>query len=352
MLKRRNSSLPKKQFEEFYVGPKVGRANRLMSDIPEAAGQGFVFAVDLGGTHLRIGLVDDAGKIHQQLKRQTPKDDSPYAVVDALAHVADEWRNGDRAPIVAASLMVPGAVNSAQSIVLQAPNLPSLLNFELKAALQDRLRWPVVLENDANAAAMGEMWMGAARGCRDVVSVTLGTGVGGGVVLGGQLWRGAHGAAGEIGHTTVDPFGGLKCKCGNTGCLELFASATAIVRMTREGRSEFPQTMLTCEELTAEKVYEAGRKGDELALSVFKRCGKYLGVGLANLMSLIDPEIIVISGGVVNGWDLFAPDMYREVSERAFRATAQQVRIARAECGDNAGLLGAARLAFDEMARS
>ncbi|HEX6043616.1 MAG TPA: ROK family protein [Pyrinomonadaceae bacterium] len=322
-----------------------------MSDIPEAAGQGFVFAVDLGGTHLRIGLVDGAGNIHQQVKRDTPKDPSPYAIVDALADVADEWRNGESGPIVAAALMVPGAVNSEQSVVLQAPNLPSLLNFELKAALQQRLGWPVVLENDANAAAIGEMWMGAARGCVDVVSVTLGTGVGGGVVLGGKLWRGAHGSAGEIGHTTVDPFGGLKCKCGNTGCLELFASATAIVRMARESLSSFPQTVLSGDDLTAQRVYEAGTKGDELALAVFKRCGKYLGVGLANLMSLIDPEIIVISGGVVNGWDLFAPDMYQEVSERAFRATAQQVIIARAQCGDNAGLLGAARLGFDQMAR-
>ena len=234
-----------------------------MSDISEAAGQGFVFAVDLGGTHLRIGLVDDAGKIHRQVKCQTPRDDSPYAVVNALAQVADEWRGSDGCPILAASLMVPGAVNSEQSIVLQAPNLPSLLNFELKAALQDRLGWPVVLENDANAAAMGEMWMGAARGCVDVVSVTLGTGVGGGVVLDGKLWRGAHGAAGEIGHTTVDPFGGLKCKCGNTGCLELFASATAIVRMARESLSRFPKTTLTAEGLTAQKVYEAGISGDE-----------------------------------------------------------------------------------------
>lgn len=313
------------------------------------ASSNLVFAADLGGTHLRVALVDDAGRIHQQLKRETPKDDSPYAVVDALASAADEWRDVNRAPIIAASLMVPGAVNSEQSIVLQAPNLPSILNFELKAALQDRLGWPVILENDANAAAMGEMWMGAARDCRDVVSVTLGTGVGGGVVLDGRLWRGAHGAAGEIGHTTVDPFGGLKCKCGNTGCLELFGSATAIVRMARESLSQWPQSMLTVEDLTAEKVYEAGQKGDELALDVFRRCGKYLGIGLANLMSVIDPQIIVISGGVVNGWDLFAPQMYKEVSERAFRATAQEVKIARAKCGDNAGLLGAARLAFDAM---
>jgi len=200
------------------------------------------------------------------------------------------------------------------------------------------LGWRVVLENDANAAAVGEMWLGAARGCSDVVSVTLGTGVGGGVILGGRLWRGSHGSAGEIGHTTVDPFSDLKCKCGNIGCLELFASATAIVRMARD---------LGMEVTSAEKVYEAGRGGDELALSVFNRFGMYLGIGLANLINLIDPQVIVITGGAVNGWELFASEMYRQVEERAFRATAQQVRIARSECGDNAGLLGAARLAFE-----
>lgn len=313
------------------------------------ASSNLVFATDLGGTHLRVALVDKTGQIHKQLKRQTPKDDSPEAIVSALAGIADEWRHGDGGPIIAASVMVPGAVNAQQSVVLQAPNLPSLLNFEFKAVLQERLGWPVVLENDANAAAIGEMWLGAARGCSDVVSVTLGTGVGGGVVLDGKLWRGAHGSAGEIGHTTVDPFGGLKCKCGNTGCLELFASATAIARMAHEGLSRFPDSPLRDGEITAEKVYAAGRSGDELALAVFQRAGRYLGVGLANLMSLIDPEMIVISGGVVNGWDLFQAAMYQEVSERAFRATAQQVKIARAECGDNAGLLGAARLAFDHM---
>ena len=311
---------------------------------------GLVFAVDLGGTHLRAALVDSTGKIHTQLKRHTPKDNSPQVVVDALASIADEWDRGNHGPIMAASVMVPGAVDSGQAAVLSAPNLPSLINFGLKAVLEERLGWPVVLENDANAAAMGEMWLGAARGCRDVVSVTLGTGVGGGIVLGGKVWRGAHGSAGEIGHTTVDPFSGLKCKCGNTGCLELFASATAIVRMARESLPQFPRAALSADGLTAEKVYEAGRQGDELALSVFKRAGKYLGIGLASLMSVIDPEIIVINGGVVNGWDLFAADMYAEVAERAFKATAAQVKIARAECGDNAGLLGAARLAFDEMA--
>ena len=304
-----------------------------------------VFAVDLGGTYLRIALVDGSGKIHDQLKQRTPRGDSPEVIVDALANAADKWSSDGRR-IAAVSIMVPGTVDTENAVVVQAPNLPSLTNFPLKAVLEERFGWPVLLENDANAAAVGEMWLGAARGCRDVVSVTLGTGVGGGVILDGELWRGAHGSAGEIGHTTVDPFSGLKCKCGNVGCLELFASATAIVRMTRENLAQFPQSKLNREELTAERVYDAGREGDELALSVFKRFGTYLGIGLANLINILDPEIIVIAGGAVNGWDLFACDMHREVNERAVRVTAQQVKIAAAECGDNAGLLGAARLAF------
>src|SRR6185503_5552915 len=303
-----------------------------------------VFAVDLGGTHLRVALVDDTGRILTQTKQETPQADSAESVVAALVDVAQQWESHKQA-VVAASIMVPGAVDSDNSVVLQSPNLPSLVNYALKAELERRLGWPVFLENDANAAAVGEMWVGAARGCRDVVSVTLGTGVGGGVILDGKLWRGSHGSAGEIGHTTVDPFSELKCKCGNTGCLELFASATAIVRMTRESLASFPSSRLKSCELTAEKVYQAGRDGDELALAVFKRFGMYLGIGLANLINLIDPQIIVIAGGAVNGWDLFAAEMYRQVEERAFRTTAQQVKIARAECGDNAGLLGAARLA-------
>lgn len=319
-----------------------------MRENSELVTQDQVFAVDLGGTFLRIALVDGCGKIHQQLKQRTPRGDSPDVIVDALASAADRWSSDGRR-ISAASIMVPGTVDNQNAVVVQAPNLPSLTNFPLKAVLEERLGWPVLLENDANAAAVGEMWLGAARGCRDVVSVTLGTGVGGGVILDGELWRGAHGSAGEIGHTTVDPFSDLKCKCGNIGCLELFASATAIVRMTREGLPRFPQSVLNREDLTAERVYDAGRDGDELALSVFKRFGTYLGVGLANLINIIDPEIIVIAGGAVNGWDLFACDMQREVSERAVRVTAQQVKIAAAQCGDNAGLLGAARLAFVKL---
>jgi glucokinase len=242
---------------------------------------------------------------------------------------------------------VPGAVDNAKAIVVQAPNLPCLNNFNLKLALENEFGWPVVLENDANAAAIGEMWLGAARGFKNIICITLGTGVGGGIIMDGHLCRGSDGSAGEIGHTAVAPFSGLLCKCGNEGCLEMLASATAIVRMANEKLSEFPRSILHSGEISARRVYEAGLEGDELALTVFDRVGTYLGVALANLINLLNPEVIVIGGGVANGWKLFEGPMRQQVATRAFKAQQGKVKISPAECGDNAGLLGAARLAFD-----
>jgi glucokinase len=316
----------------------------------KSAAEDVVLAVDLGGTHLRAALVDRTGKILTQIKKETPKGDSPECVLESLVEAERECRSSRGAAnprVIAASVVVPGAVDKANAVVVQAPNLPYLNNFGLKRALEKKFARPVVLENDANAAAMGEMWLGAARGCRNVICVTLGTGVGGGVISDGRLWRGSDGSAGEIGHTAVDPFSGLKCKCGNEGCLEMFASATAIVRMANENLPKFPDSTLNKQEITAERVYEAGREGDELAISVFDRVGLYLGIGVATLINLLNPEIIVIGGGVVNGWKLFEGSMREQVAARAFRPQLGKVRIVPAECGDNAGLLGAAKLAFD-----
>jgi glucokinase len=249
--------------------------------------------------------------------------------------------------ITAISVAVPGTVDVAEGVVRKAPNLPCLDGFRLAAALSDELEWPATLENDANAAAVGEMWQGAGRGYRSIICITLGTGVGGGIILGGELWRGANGSAAEIGHMAVDPFAGVPCGCGSRGCLEVYASATAIVRMTREALPSYPQSMLhASDDLNSEAVYTAGLQGDELALEVFQRMGVYLGIGLANLINLLNPEIIVVGGGVANGWELFEQHMRQQVSERAFPLPARTVKILRAECGDDAGLLGAARLAF------
>lgn len=308
-----------------------------------------VFAADLGGTHLRAAAIDETGRIFHQVKKSTPQSAKPGEIVRALVEAARECeiRSACHGAIGAVSVAVPGTVDVEQGVVVKAPNVPCLDGFRLQAALESELQWPAIIENDANAAAVGEMWQGAARGVETIICITLGTGLGGGIILDGELWRGVDSSAAEIGHMGVDPFGGVACTCGSRGCLEVYASATAIVRMTREARPRYPSSILhTSEDLTAEKVYLAGQKGDELAVEVFRRMGVYLGIGLANLINILNPEMIVIGGGVVNGWDLFAKHALQQVAERAFPLPAANVQIKRGECGDDAGLLGAARLAF------
>jgi len=305
-----------------------------------------IFAADLGGTHLRAATVDQKGHIHSRFKQHTPQNGDPNSIVDAIVKAVHECGCGE---ISAVSLVVPGTVNVEAGAVVKAPNLPCLDGFRLAEALSTQLALPAILENDANAAAVGEMWQGAAVGCKTIICLTLGTGVGGGIILDGKLWRGVDGAAAEIGHMCVDPFGGVACTCGSRGCLEVFASATAIVRMTREASPRHPGSVLQGrEDRTAAMIFEAGQKGDELALEIFRRMGVYLGIGLANLINILNPEMIVIGGGVVNGWDLFEKHMHHEVEERAFPLLAARVKIVRAKCGDDAGLLGAARLAIKQ----
>jgi glucokinase len=309
-----------------------------------------VFVADLGGTHLRAASVNCGGVIQYQLKRSTPQAEKPNEIVQALVKAArecEERANGHGGRITAVSVAVPGTVDVNEGVVIKAPNVPCLDGFRLAAALESELDWPATLENDANAAAVGELWKGAGRGSNSLICVTLGTGVGGGIILNGELWRGANGSAAEVGHMALDPFVGVPCSCGSRGCLEVYASATAIVRMTREAIPRYPSSSLHTEEnVSAERVYEAGINGDELALEVFRRMGVYLGIGIANLINLLNPEIIVVGGGVANGWKLFEHHMRQQVIERAFPLPARSVKILRAQCGDDAGLLGAARLAL------
>ena len=312
----------------------------------------FVFAADLGGTHLRVATVDRNGKIYCRQMQPTPQAEKPNEIVRALIDAVREFEIGTvkrGGTLSAVSVVVPGTVNVAEGVVVKAPNVPCLDGFRLAAALESELAWPVILENDANAAAIGELWRGAGQGYRSLICVTLGTGVGGGIILDGKLWRGVDGSAAEIGHIGVDPFAGVPCTCGSRGCLEVYASATAIVRMTREARPRYPNSMLhNTEALTSQKIYQAGMEGDELAIEVFRRMGVYLGIGLASLINVLNPEIVVIGGGLSNGWDLFEKHMHQQVLERAFPIPARRVKIVRAKCGDDAGLLGAARLAFKD----
>lgn len=310
---------------------------------------GVVVAVDLGGTHLRAAVVDQNGEVEFRLKHETLRTEDASKIVEALVnavHECERRHSENGTDFKAVSVVVPGTVNLEQGTVVKTPNVPCLDGFPLVAALNSDLKQTVLLENDANAAALGELWLGAGRGKSSIICVTLGTGVGGGIVLDGNLWRGVDGSAGEIGHMSVDPFGSVACGCGNHGCLEVYASATAIVRMANEKGLQHDSLLSHREDLTAKAVYAAGLAGDELALDVFERMGAYLGIGLANLINILNPEMIVIGGGVASGWTLFEKHMQREVAKRTFALRSNGVKIVPAECGDDAGLLGAAWLAF------
>ena len=299
-----------------------------------------VFAVDLGGTHLRTAVVDEHGNIHDRTKSSTSGKSNPDEIVKAIVNAART--SGREVSIASTCVAVPGTVNVDTGTVLTIPNVRSLKGFNLAAALQSELHHPVIIENDANAAAMGELWKGAARDTRTMICITLGTGVGGGIILDGKLWRGVDGSAGEIGHTAIEPHGGVICGCGSEGCLEVYASATALVRMLKETNS----TLGDPDNLTAKKIYRAAKDGDQVALKVFRQMGEYLGIGLASLVNILNPQMIVIGGGVANAWELFGEHAIREMRSRAFPLPGSRVKVKPAECGDNAGLLGAARLAF------
>lgn len=306
-----------------------------------------VLAGDLGGTNLRIAAVDREGRIVFRDKRETPDAAEAGEIVRVILEAAENCRaqlNGEQ--IKALSIAVPGTVDARKGLILKAPNVPVLDNFSMVEALEKELEIPVILENDANAAAIGESWIGASKDVADSICVTLGTGVGGGIIIDGSVLRGADGTAGEIGHICVEPFGAA-CGCGSRGCVEQYASATAVVRQAGELSNDFPQSELKEKSrLTSEDVYLAGKAGDKLALEVFRRQGFYLGIALAGLINTLNPEAIVFGGGASEGWDLFAPHMRSEIELRAYKEPANRAKLVRAALGDDAGILGAARLAL------
>jgi glucokinase len=317
-----------------------------------ASSQSLVCAVDLGGTNLRAANIDGNGEILERARLATPHTDDPNDIVSAIATAVIECSNqaANRGQLVEnVSIVVPGSVQAETGLVVNAPNVPSIVDFALTEALTSKLEQSVMIENDANAAAVGEMWKGAGRGYQTIICLTLGTGVGSGVILHGELWRGIDGTGGEIGHTSVDPFGGVQCKCGSFGCLEVYASATAILRIARELLPAYPQSTLhtiAAVDLAAKEIAAAAYRHDDCALAVFEKMATHLGVGIANVVNALNPEAIVIGGGVAAAFDLFAPRAREEMMKRAFPVPAQRCQILKAECGDDAGLLGAAWLAF------
>jgi glucokinase len=307
-----------------------------------------VLAVDLGGTNLRMAAVGAGGEVVARSKSATPRSDDPRDIVEAIIASARDCHDpgAPEYDIQAIGIAIPAMSIGAGGIVNKAANLPSLDGFALAPAVAEKLGVPAVLENDANAAAIGENWIGASRGIGNSICVTLGTGVGGGIILNGSTLRGPDWSAGEIGHICVEPLG-PPCGCGSNGCVEQYSSATAIVRMAREIMGNYPASELRGKpELSAFDVYEAGKSGDELAGEVFRLMGQYLGIALAGLINVLNPEVIVIGGGVAAGWDLFIGHVRDEIEKRAYCEPAKRAKLVRALLGDDAGILGAARVAF------
>ncbi len=305
--------------------------------------------VDIGGTKVAAGVVDEAGEVLETVRRPTPSrdvdetEDTICAVVTELAA---------RHEVVAVGIGAAGWIANDRATVLFSPHL-AWRNEPLRDALGDRIGLPVVVENDANAAAWAEYRFGAARGERVVCCVTLGTGIGGGLVVSGVLFRGAHGVAAEYGHMTVVP-GGRRCACGNRGCWEMYASGRALARDARELAEVSPvaaERLLDLAggspaQLTGEHVTVAAREGDPAAMEIFIEMDRWLGRGIANLAAVLDPTVVVVGGGVCTAGDLLlgptAEEFAANLTGRGFRPAA---RIALAECGPLAGLIGAADLA-------
>jgi glucokinase len=246
----------------------------------------------------------------------------------------------------------PGPLDTKRGVVLLTPNL-GWVNLPLRQLLQDTLGVPARIDNDANCAVLGEWWRGAARGAKQVIGITIGTGIGGGIIVDGRLYHGASDCAGEIGHTTVE-VNGRRCKCGNYGCLEAYASGPAIARRAVEAIEAGQTSKLpgyvdgALEKITAQTVYQAAHDGDELAEEVVGDTAKFLGAGIANMINIFNPEIVVVFGGVtLAGERLFGP-LRREVAKRAFKPAVAVCRIVPAELTGTAGVYGAARTFIDQ----
>lgn len=308
-----------------------------------------VIGVDLGGTNMRTALLSPDGLILDRHKVSTHAAEGWKQVVARLVENIVRHQKiaiGKGLTVAAAGVGAPGVIQMDSGIVVKSPNFPDWNNLPLKEELEKELNMPVFIENDANAAALGEQWLGAGRDINSMILLTLGTGVGGGIVLNNQIWQGADGMAGEIGHMTLIPDGRL-CGCGNTGCLEMYASARGIVQSYREAVNSSEIAMAA--EISSEQIYQAARDGETVARKVMKDMGRMLGIGIASLINIFNPQMIVLGGGVKDAWQLFINATQEEVMRRAFKVPAERTKIVPSLLGDDAGMVGAAALALQKI---
>lgn len=332
----------------------------------------FSIGVDLGGTNLRIAAISTEGQLLEKVTLGTKVALGPDHVIgemcEAILRLSEHYRKDGK--LLGAGIGVPGIIDMETGMVRKSANLPGWSDYPVRKEIEDRLGARVFLENDANVAALGEKWLGAARDVDDMAMITLGTGIGGAIVLNGKIFHGMNGMSGEFGHVTVEP-DGVPCGCGNHGCAERYASATAVVRMAREAIDSgdapgLAKAASSDAEFSAKSIYNLAIQGDEAAQRIFRRFGRALGMLLADLVNVLNLNMYVIGGGVVSAWDAFAPVMFEEMRERSLvyaattpedplgrkegaaalvvTSTRKKTIVTRALLGSDAGLFGGARL--------
>lgn len=308
----------------------------------------YCFGVDIGGTTVKMGLFEEDGKILDKWEIVTDTSEEGKAVLPNIAASIEakiEEHYLDKRDILGIGAGVPAPVNS-EGIVNGSANLGWKYK-EVKRELEELTGVTSYIGNDANVAALGEMWKGGGEGEKNMIMVTLGTGVGGGIIIDGKMLVGANGAGGEIGHICVNYSEKDQCGCGNRGCLEQYASATGIVRLAKQKLGqEMRATALNKEDVTAKDVFDAVKAGDEVAQEIAVEFGRYLGYGLANLAAIADPAVFVIGGGVSKAGEVLLSYIEKPFMERAFFAN-KNVRFVLAQLGNDAGICGAAKMVLD-----
>ena len=301
--------------------------------------------IDLGGTNLRVGVVNETGQIMRRIK--TPSSEN------ILERILDTVNDLFNRQAVGIGIGVAGLIDRSSGKVLISPNLHVVEEIYLVEVLKEKFKVPVIIENDANAAAIGEMWAGAGRKYERFVLFTLGTGIGGGVIYNRRLLN----VSAEIGHMSINA-DGEKCHCGNNGCLESYASARAILTSAVAILETERESLLrdvcggNIYKLTPEDIYKAALEGDVLSRELLKNAGRYLGIGIANMINMMSPDAIILAGGLIGAWEIYVQEAVREASRRAFKELFGRVDILPAELGDNAGLIGSAWLVFNRQAHA
>ena len=308
----------------------------------------YAFGIDLGGTTAKIGLFKTTGELLEKWEVPTDTSNAGEHILENLAAAVQgkmQEKGLAAAQVEGVGVGVPGPVLDSRIVPIICANLGGWGKHNVAEELSTMLGGiKVLVGNDANVAALGEIWMGAAKGCRSAVMVTLGTGVGGGVIVNGKVIDGTHGAGGEIGHITVDRHETAACGCGKHGCLEQYASATGISRLARKKMEhETRATILTKEDLSAKAVFDAVKEGDEVAIEVATEMGNYLGHAMADMAAVLDPAVFVIGGGVSAAGEYFINLIDKYYKECVFHAS-RQTKIVKAALGNDAGMYGAAAL--------